>query len=476
MALIVICVVFDKESFAYCDLKEPTTIYWMREYLPFYPSLSLRGLSRRLGVKVLLQIPGTMGTPDGLVLGAKLDLPKKPIGFGPDLRQPNILIMLVESARADALNPGVMPNVWAWKDERLWLTNHYSTGHATREGVFGALYGLPASYLIYASNERKSAPLLDVLLALHYDMDILSCANLGFPLCKSTAFVRVPDKITDKWNCADADRDQVMTGAFLDFLRKRGPGAANGARPFFGFMFYDASHQPYYCPRQFQLHPCDDAESKLNYANYLLHPSASKEAVQYYENGLHYIDSQIGRVIDELKSEDIYDNTIIIVAGDHGEEFGEQGCFGHGSSFNQYQTHPLCVARFPGWPAGVCGRLTSHVDFVPSILAWMGATNAVSDYSTGCVLNQDNDRTFVLCSDPWQCALIQSGLVTVYDQYKTQSFDRNYDPASVGDKQPLLQRELLEAARQRSDYLQDSPTGRTGAGTRHFLDRSHLLE
>jgi uncharacterized protein len=476
IALIVICVVLDKEAFAYCDLKEPTTVYWMREYLPLYPSLSVRGLSRRLGVKVLLQIPGTMGTPDDLVLDAKLNVPKNPIGFGTNLRRPNILVLLVESARADALNPEVMPNVWRWKDEALWLTNHYSSGHATREAVFGALYGLPASYLVYACNERKGAPLLDALLALHYDVDILSCANLGFPLCKISAFVRVPDKITDKWKCATEDRDLVMTGAFLDFLQKRGPSGANDASPFFGFLFYDASHQPYFCPRQFQLHPRDDPETKLNYAHYLVNPSASKEAVKYYENGLHYIDSQIGRVIDGLKAENMYDNTIIILAGDHGEEFGEQGCYGHGSSFNQYQTHPLCVVRFPGGTPGVSGRMTSHVDFVPSILTWMGATNAIADYSTGCDLNRDNDRAFVLCSDPWQCALIQHGMVTVCDQYKTQSFDSNYDPISTGSIQPLLQRELIEATRQRRDYLQATPAGQTGEGAHRFVERSHLLE
>ena len=122
----------------------------------------------------------------------------------------------------------------------------------------------------------------------------------------------------------------------------------------------------------------------------------------------------------ELKADGLYENTIIIVAGDHGEEFGEQGYFGHGSSFNRFQTHPFCVVRFPGSKPGVCGRITSNVDFVPSILSWMGATNTAVDYSTGTVLTQDSNRSFVLCSDSWQCALIQRGLITIYDQYKTQ--------------------------------------------------------
>jgi uncharacterized protein len=451
--LMAVCIFADKAVFAYCDLKEPATVYWLREYLPLYPSVSLQGLASYMGWKTRIESRPDMGPPDNLEMNLTLDLPKKPVGFGETMKRPNILYLLVDSARADALRPEVMPDLWAWKDEALWLTNHYSTGHATREGVFGSLYGLPANYLPYAARQQRGAPLLDVLLGLNYDMEILSCTPLSFPLCKLTIFCRVTNKITDEWPCAREGRDRAMTDEFLHFLKKRNAPDSGETAPFFGFLFFDASHLPYYCPKELQLHPADEATPNINYAHYLVDPSASKEAMPYYENGLHYVDSQIARVIGELKAENIYDNTIIIVAGDHGEEFGEHGHFGHGNAFTPGQTQPLCVVHFPGWAPGVSARMTSSVDFVPSILNWMGATNETSDYSTGCVLNQDNDRTFVLCSDRKQCALIKRDRITLYDPHLIQVFDGNYNPVNAEGTQSMTGKEWHEAARQRTYYF-----------------------
>jgi uncharacterized protein len=453
LVLMAACILVDKAAFAYCDLKEPATVYWLREYLPLYPSVSLQGLSGVMGLKTRLESRPDMGPPDNLEMNLMLDIPKNPIGFGGRIRKPNILYLLVDSARADALRPEVMPNVWRWKEEALWLTNHYSTGHATREGVFGALYGLPANYLPYAARQQRGAPLLDVLLGLNYDMEILSCTSLSFPLCKLTIFSRVTNRITDEWSCPREGRDAAMTDEFLRYLKKRAAPESGGAGPFFGFLFYDASHLPYYCPREFQLHPADEATPNINYAHYLVDPSASKEAVQYYQNGLHYVDSQIARVIDELKAENIYDNTIIILAGDHGEEFGEHGHFGHGNAFSRDQTQPLSLVRFPGRAPGISTRMTSSVDFVPSILTWMGATNAVSDYSTGFDLSQDNDRTFVLCSDRKQCALIKRDCITLYDPHLIQVLDGGYNLVSAQDSQSMSDKEWHEAARQRTCFF-----------------------
>jgi membrane-anchored protein YejM (alkaline phosphatase superfamily) len=453
LALMAGCVLVDKEFFAYCDLKQPATVYWLREYLPLYPSVSLHGLGHRMGLAAGVNSAPAAGPPDGVVMDTTLDFPKKPIGFGPSARRPNILYLLVDSARSDALSAEVMPNVWRWKEEALWLTNHYSTGHVTREGVFGALYGLPGNYLRGAVEQRKGAPLLDALLGLNYDMDILSCADLAFPLCRASAFVRVTNRITDYWTCPREYRDMAMTDEFLRFIKKHAVPDKNEATPFFGFLFYDAAHLPYYCPKEYQLHPLDTAQPNPHYVKFLFSLADAKEAKDYYENGLHYIDIEIGRVIDELKAQNMYDNTIIILAGDHGEEFGEDGSFGHGNTFSPHETRPMCLVRFPGWAPGVCGRMTSSVDFVPSILTWMGATNAIKDYSTGCVLNENNDRTFVICSDPVRCALIQRDRITVYDKHLIEVFDGDYHAVKTADPQAGMEKAWLEASRQRSYYF-----------------------
>lgn len=48
-----------------------------------------------------------------------------------------------------------------------------------------------------------------------------------------------------------------------------------------------------------------------------------------YDCTVRYVDEQIGRVVDQLKSEGEFENSLIVVTGDHGEGFGEFGKFGH---------------------------------------------------------------------------------------------------------------------------------------------------
>jgi uncharacterized protein len=444
--LVLACILWERTVYAAWDFKDQQVIYWVQEYLPFYQPLTFKKLASRLGFKVAPH--ATVPQPR---FSESLALPRNPIGFSGNPRLPNILFIFIDSARADAMQPGVMPNLWAWKDDALWFQNHYSSGHGTGEGIFGALYGIPGTYFPRAIVKNKSAPLLDVLAALHYDFQILSCSDLHYPEFRQTAFVHWTNQIVDRWDGPRAARDQKMTDAFLQFLEERGredrlakPG------PFFAFIFYDAAHQPYYCLPEFRLDPSDIAEPSLNYASIAVRPDPAemKEMRRYYDNGLHYIDFEIGRLLQKLKEQHAYDNSIIIIAGDHGEEFGEHGRFGHVSSFNHFQTSPLTLARFPGGTPGIVTRLTSHVDFVPSVLHWMGATNEFSDYSTGLPLDEPNDRTYVLCSGRDRYVIIKTNSVASYDRYMGQYFDRDYHSISHADARAPTSTELMSAIRE----------------------------
>jgi hypothetical protein len=436
---VLVAVVWERSVYAITDLKDHTLIYWVQERLPYYQPLTIKRLCGRLGIKIAT--PVALPQPNS----GSLRFPKTPIGFAKTSRHPNILFIFVDCARRDALSPDVMPNVWKWKDEACWLKNHYSSGNATAEGIFGALYGIPGTYFPRAIVESKTPPLLDALSSLNYEFRILSCADLAFPPLRQTAFLKWTNQITDHWNCLRAERDQAMTDVFLDFLKSREDGHDTNARPFFGFVFYDAAHQPYYCLPEYRMNPADGPEPEINYALYATSPEESKEIRKYYNNGLHYADYEIGRIIRQLKEEKLYENTIIIVAGDHGEEFGECGHFGHLSVFDPYQTRPLALVRFPGAKTEVMNQLTSHLDFVPSILTWMGATNPISDYSTGRALHQENGRTFVLCTGRDRYALIKTNSVTAYDRYIAQYFDSEFRAIEPGDPRRPTAPEILAA-------------------------------
>lgn len=101
----------------------------------------------------------------------------------------------------------------------------------------------------------------------------------------------------------------------------------------------------------------------------------SKGYLARYMGYVTYLDDQIARVLDALKRQGLYENTIVVFSSDHGDMLCEQGMI-YKHTFNGYDTLmkvPLTVQ----WPAGIrAGQvhegLSSHVDLVPTLLELAG--------------------------------------------------------------------------------------------------------
>ena len=108
---------------------------------------------------------------------------------------------------------------------------------------------------------------------------------------------------------------------------------------------------------------------------------------------MHYIDSLLGGVVDDLERRKLLDRTVIIVTSDHGMEFDDSGLgfTGHSTAYSEYQIHTPLVVRWPGRPPGRVTRRTSHNDIAPTLLTELfGCTNPPSDYSSGYSLFSDS--------------------------------------------------------------------------------------
>jgi choline-sulfatase len=55
-----------------------------------------------------------------------------------------------------------------------------------------------------------------------------------------------------------------------------------------------------------------------------------------YESTLRYIDSQIGRLVDYLREEGMWDETVLIVTADHGEALHDRGVYGHAAGNDRF--------------------------------------------------------------------------------------------------------------------------------------------
>jgi arylsulfatase A-like enzyme len=80
-----------------------------------------------------------------------------------------------------------------------------------------------------------------------------------------------------------------------------------------------------------------------------------ERALRSYEASIAYLDYEVGHLVAELDRRGLWDNTLLIITSDHGEEFGEgHGIRGHGKSLYWPVLHVPLVILFPGRvPAGL---------------------------------------------------------------------------------------------------------------------------
>ena len=91
--------------------------------------------------------------------------------------------------------------------------------------------------------------------------------------------------------------------------------------------------------------------------------------VALYDSGLKQFDQYFGKFINELKKRNLYENALIVFTSDHGEEFFEHGCFGHGKNlFNITSSVPLLLKLPRQKEAGSIDRVVSLVDIGPTVL------------------------------------------------------------------------------------------------------------
>ncbi|HJZ98673.1 MAG TPA: sulfatase [Candidatus Solibacter sp.] len=159
--------------------------------------------------------------------------------------------------------------------------------------------------------------------------------------------------------------------------------AKNGQKPFFVFMNYMDAHFPYVPPAPFHnVFPGQKAgytqqDLEIDQGHIIGGQTASLVYLQHclskYDGGIAYVDAQIGKVVEWLKRHQAYDNTMIVVASDHGEAFGERSYIGHGNSPYNNVLHVALMIKYPGNAhPGVESQPVSLIDVAPTVLNTLG--------------------------------------------------------------------------------------------------------
>ncbi len=416
------------------DLRDNVEVLRVKQILPLYQGITMKRfaikyLHLKLSQDIHLKLPASQGS---------FYYPKAPMHFRADGPRPNVLIVPIEGGRFDMLTPDVMPFLSHWSESNLVFRENFSTGNTTRYGIFGLLYGIYGTYWQRALAEHTGPTLFKSLKDLGYQFRVLCSANMNYPELHSTCFADVLDDVTDLWQCERVDRDKMMTDTFLQFLDHKKPG------PFLGFVFFDASHQPYSYPPEHAIFNTGNVSEDINYIKLARGEGDMALIKNRYKNSLHYVDSNIQRLIEALQQRGLLENTLVFVMGDHGEEFREFGLFGHDSAFHKYQTQTLMVAHIPGQSPRAIDRFTSHMDVPATILTYLGAENPLSDYTLGQSMLEEKEQPFQFIANWSNAAVIDHTSIITFglEAYNTDTtiLDTNNVPLPN-------QREALSAHR-----------------------------
>jgi len=315
-------------------------------------------------------------------------------------RRPDVYWFIVETLRGDGVRPEVMPFVSRWRDcECQPIRETRSASNATHLSWFAMLSGKPSVFWEKDRQAQRPAPLLEALHAAGYRNEVRSSAIFNYAEMDTTNFghreatdvlLSLTPESTE-WPAGISERDEHVLDLWRDSVLARPAGGT------FRLVAVESPHYPYNWAADFTPPFADFAKSSW----FPLHPSPQDiEQVRHrYWNSLAWVDGLLEKYVTFLKAQGRYDDAMIIVTGDHGEELQEHGVWFHTSGLTIEETVVPVIVK---WPKAL-GRgeplaLASHLDIMPSILDALGCPQAQWGGLAGRSLRQGGEPSVLVMS------------------------------------------------------------------------------
>ncbi|HKD52201.1 MAG TPA: sulfatase-like hydrolase/transferase [Candidatus Acidoferrum sp.] len=362
--------------------------------------------------------------------------------------QPNVILITLDTVRADRMDflgskRGLTPQLDTLAAQGVVFEHAYSqapitpVSHATiLTGTFPQYHGIRN----FGDRLPPGVPFLpDILHAQGYHTgafvgSIILDPKNGF----ASGFERGFDvynagfhrqKTGERRESSMQRRGEVTLGYVLEWL-----GQQHDAPFFLWFHLWDA-HDPYSSPEPFR----------------------SKFQAAPYNGCIGYVDATVGKLLDYLRSQGLYDNALIAVAADHGESLGEHGELTHSIFLYDATIHVPLLLKLPGnrFAGQRVHATASLVDLAPTVLEALGQTppSAMQGRSLLSLIANPHpeNRASLATGDHSERSFGWSALVSLRSGdklYVQAPLPELYDLASdPGEKTNLYSRNHLAAAR-----------------------------
>jgi lipoteichoic acid synthase len=161
---------------------------------------------------------------------------------------------------------------------------------------------------------------------------------------------------------------------------------------------------------------------------------AEKDGLNRYQNEVRYLDFFVKNVIEQYKDLGLYEDTIFIIYGDHGEGFGEHGLYQHDNTIYEEGLRIPLIVHDPGRFQGErVGTLTNQLDILPTVFDLLGYKVTGGEYPGRSLLAPPvrDHALFFSCFYDYRCLASLKGddkYIYFFGNQPEEMYDLSSDP------------------------------------------------
>lgn len=380
--------------------------------------------------------------------------------FGSKSDTPNIIIVLIDTLRTDHLSYNgyerlTSPNIDAFAKESLNFEYAYSGSSWTAPSVATLFTGVyPSVHGMMPPNARVKAA---EKFSFKLGEDLYTLAEVLKDSGYSTYGVSSNEWISDRFGYTQGfDHFLVESRMNADLVNKKAyrmiDRIAQSSDPFFLYIHYFDPHDPYKPPRPFDTHFKEKSENNTQ-------DKHLRKLILGYDNEIFFVDKKIGELFRYLKSKRLYQDTLIILTSDHGEQFNERGHIGHGFTLHNEEIKIPMLIRTPGQQIGKIVRdPVSHIDIYRTIAELVGSKISNAQMGISLLSNDLSKRPLGVISEVTRHysykALVRENFNKIIGEYEVT--DGLYTP--TGSERSMNVYDMVE------DPLELTPLDPNGKG------------
>ncbi|MDB1123430.1 DUF3413 domain-containing protein [Vibrio algarum] len=327
--------------------------------------------------------------------------PLEPLKYNSKAKNHNVVLVMIESLRADFVTDETMPNLERYANENLRFSDHYSSDNDPGS-LFGLFYGIPSNYNKSLKAQQLPPLVIEEMTKRKYKFGLFSSDHSDTDGSRDSVF----QAANSSYQLSVDGKDETTISNWATWLEE------NEKSPWFSYI---------------ELSTISNYES---FESNIETGTPEQKLKASYSQASRQVDTLLEKVFTTLTQQNLTDNTIVIITSNHGIEFNEtkSNSWGSDTNYSRYQLNVPLIMHWPSKTAQKFEHKTSHFDLSATLLQDLfGVSSNPQDYSSGRSLLNKSSRRWILAGDGINIALITDDYTTVVDKYGNYKvYDANY--------------------------------------------------